>query len=255
MPFDGSLVVWGEVERHFAFKMFMDKGYSICFNDWSLDKSIKSELGLLCIISGLCAEQGYCYASNEYLSNLFDVAPESISRKVNKLIKKGYLYCEYVESKGAIIQRHLRLTKTSIPPKQKRQPTLNKNVNTEKNNTSINNTSNNSQQMNFEDILPIETKKENHTKESLDFPPDENQWREVWNEWNDYRRAQKIKKWARLIDEQRAVNNLINLSNGNIEIAKKVILQSIENGYTGLFELKKRKNESNRDVLKKMAGL
>ena len=40
-------------------------GYAICFNDWALDKSIKNELGLLLIISSLCAKEGYCYATNE----------------------------------------------------------------------------------------------------------------------------------------------------------------------------------------------
>ena len=32
----------------------MDQGYSICLNIWALDKDIKSELGLLLIISSLC---------------------------------------------------------------------------------------------------------------------------------------------------------------------------------------------------------
>ena len=48
----------------------MKNGYAICFNEWVLDNSIKNELRLLLIISSLCAEKGYCYASNEYLANI-----------------------------------------------------------------------------------------------------------------------------------------------------------------------------------------
>ena len=40
----------------------MENGYSICFNEWALDQTIKNELGLLLIISSLSAEKGYCYA-------------------------------------------------------------------------------------------------------------------------------------------------------------------------------------------------
>ena len=34
----------------------MENGYAICMNEWALDKDIKNELGLLFIISCLCAE-------------------------------------------------------------------------------------------------------------------------------------------------------------------------------------------------------
>ena len=48
-------------------------GYSICFNEWALDKDINNELSLLLIISSLSAEKGYCFASNKYLADLFDI--------------------------------------------------------------------------------------------------------------------------------------------------------------------------------------
>ena len=73
----------------------MNDGYSICLNRWALDKDIKSELGLLLIISSLCAEKGYCYASNEYLATIFDITEQSVSNKIQKLIDKNYLEVEY----------------------------------------------------------------------------------------------------------------------------------------------------------------
>lgn len=120
----------------------MDNGYSICFNEWALDKDIKNELGLLMIISSLCAEKGYCYAGNKYLSNLFNINEVSISRKIKLLEEKKYITIEYEYRGCEIISRKIRLTKMLIDNKQKCKSTINKNI--KDNNTSINNTINNS---------------------------------------------------------------------------------------------------------------
>ena len=119
----------------------MTGGYSLCMNEWALDKSIKNELGLLLIISSLTAETGYCYASNPHLAKLFDIDDTSVSRKIKKLINKGYLTAEYEKRGAQVIKRKLRLAKMSIDGYQKCQSTISKNV--KENNTSINNTSNN----------------------------------------------------------------------------------------------------------------
>ena len=117
----------------------MENGYALCLNKWALDKSIKNDLGLLLIISSLCAEKGYCWASNEYLGNLFDVTPESISRKLKLLENKNYITIEYERRGTQVIKRYLRLTKISTDHYQKCQWTINKNV--KENNISINNIS------------------------------------------------------------------------------------------------------------------
>lgn len=117
----------------------MQEGYSICFNEWALDKEIKNELGLLLIISSLCAEKGYCFASNKYLSQLFDVPEQTISRKIKLLENKKYITIEYKKRGCEIIERNIRLTKLLNDDKQKCVSTINKIV--KDNNTSINNTS------------------------------------------------------------------------------------------------------------------
>lgn len=122
----------------------MEKGYAICFNEWALDKDIKSELGLLLIISSLSAEKGYCYASNDYLSNVFKIDQVSISRKIKKLEDKNYIIIEYEKRGSQIISRKIRLTKMLTDDYQKYQSTINKNV--KENNININNTSINIQQ-------------------------------------------------------------------------------------------------------------
>lgn len=119
----------------------MQEGYSICFNEWALDKEIKNELGLLLIISSLCAEKGYCFASNKYLSQLFDVPEQTISRKIKLLENKKYITIEYKKRGCEIIERNIRLTKLLSDDKQKCVSTINKIV--KDNNININNTSNN----------------------------------------------------------------------------------------------------------------
>ena len=99
----------------------MNGGYSICFNEWALDKSIKDELGLLLIISSLTAEKGYCYASNEYLAQLFTTNTTTISRKIKKLEEKKYIKIKYEKKGCSIISRKIQLTKVT--------PTINKNDN------------------------------------------------------------------------------------------------------------------------------
>lgn len=118
----------------------MKDGYSICFNEWALDKEIKNDLGLLLIISSLCAEKGYCYASNEYLGNLFDLPKETISRKLKLLQDKNYITIEYEKKGCEITARKIRLTKMLIHDYQNCYSTINKNV--KENNIMINNISN-----------------------------------------------------------------------------------------------------------------
>lgn len=117
----------------------MENGYAICMNEWALDKDIKNELGLLLIISSLCAEKGYCFASNRYLGELFDLPEQTISRKIKILEEKKYITIEYKKRGCEILERNIRLTKMLTDDKQKCESTINKNV--KDNNTSINNTS------------------------------------------------------------------------------------------------------------------
>ena len=74
----------------------MQNGYALCSNKWALDKDIKNELGLLIIISSLTAEKGYCYASNKFLAELFNIDETNISKKIKKLEKKNYIAIEYL---------------------------------------------------------------------------------------------------------------------------------------------------------------
>lgn len=121
--------------------MAIQDGYSICFNSWALDTKIKNELNLLLIISSLTAENGYCFASNKYFSDLFGIDEISVSRKIKKLENLGYITVEYTKRGCEVIDRKIRLTKMLIDGLQKNQSTINKNV--KDNNINNNNINNN----------------------------------------------------------------------------------------------------------------
>jgi len=117
----------------------MEEGYSICLNKWALDKDIKSELGLLLIISSLCAEKGYCYASNQYFAELFGISEVAVSQRIKKLEEKGYIEITYQRRGCEVISREIQLKLTLTDDLRKLKPTIKENF--KENNTSIKNTS------------------------------------------------------------------------------------------------------------------
>ena len=126
----------------------MKEGYSICFNEWALDKDIKDELGLLLIISSLTAEKGYCYASNDYLAKIFETSVVTISRKIKILEEKKYIEIEYEKKGCLVISRKIRLTKMLTAINKNVNRTINKNVK-ENNISNINNTNINNNNYNY----------------------------------------------------------------------------------------------------------
>lgn len=50
-------------------------------------------------ISGLCDKKGYCWADNENFAELHDVHPDTISRLLSALSKRGYIRIEMVPTK------------------------------------------------------------------------------------------------------------------------------------------------------------
>lgn len=158
----------------------MKNGYSICFNEWALDKDIKNELGLLLIISSLCAEKGYCYASNKYLAEIFDTNEITISRKIKLLESKNYILIEYEKRGCQVISRKLRLTKMLIDDYQNCKSTINKNV---KENIISNNNINNN-------II-----RKNYNKKEIKNDNLENKFNKFWKEYPKKVSKENARKW------------------------------------------------------------
>ena len=72
-------------------------------------------------ISSLCNKDGTCWASNKYFANLYEVDIATISRWVNNLIDKNYLYVKYEKDNKRIlsIDNNTLLIKKSIPIDEK----------------------------------------------------------------------------------------------------------------------------------------
>jgi hypothetical protein len=60
----------------------------------------------------------------------------------------------------------------------------------------------------------------------------------AWLKFREYKRSELKFSYKSLTSEQIAVNELINLCNGDFDLADKIVNQSISNGWKGLFELK-----------------
>ena len=93
-------------------------------------------------ITALCNEKGYCWASNGYFSELYGVSKVSVSKWVNQLVEKGYLYSDIIYKDGTkeILNRYLRIV--NAPIKEKLNTPIKEKF--KENNTGINNTFNNS---------------------------------------------------------------------------------------------------------------
>jgi len=67
-----------------------------------LSKDISSTQKLLIgIVSGLSNVHGYCYASNDYLSNCLDISKMTASILINDLAKKKYIEISFRYKKGS----------------------------------------------------------------------------------------------------------------------------------------------------------
>lgn len=62
-------------------------------------------------ITALCNEKGYCWANNEYFTDLYNTTDRTIRRWLNVLSKNGYVTVEYQYKSGTkeILKRYIRL--------------------------------------------------------------------------------------------------------------------------------------------------
>jgi hypothetical protein len=101
--------------------------YSIIPADVRYDKRLKPLARLLYgEITALCNEKGYCWASNSYFAELYEVSDITISRYISELKEYGYIKCVYDKTQENIDKRKIYI----IPSYQNGQDGLNRNDNT-----------------------------------------------------------------------------------------------------------------------------
>ena len=177
------------------------------------------------VISNLSNSRGYCFATNKYLANILKIHEMTASRYVNELLEYEYII-RFDEIVDGVMERRLRVNNSTYggssekitPPNQDDLPPV---INSDYHNSISNNTI-------------IEYKKNNNTG-VLNFPDEKSN--EAWGRWIKYRK--EIKK---PVTPSTATMQLRKLG-GVDEITRvKMINQSIENGWQGLYELKNKSN-------------
>ena len=95
----------------------------------------------------LSNKNGYCFASNKYFSELYEVSPQAISGWVKNLERCGYITCEYLHNGTEIKERRISINPQTNSTKLEKG--INKTLkgykqNFKDNNIKINNIKNNS---------------------------------------------------------------------------------------------------------------
>ena len=94
----------------------MDKPsyFAILTADVRYDKTLKPLARLLYAeITALCNKEGYCWSSNQYFADLYEVDPKTVSGWIGQLKTKGYItvQLEYKEGTKQVLKRYIRINK------------------------------------------------------------------------------------------------------------------------------------------------
>jgi uncharacterized protein YdaU (DUF1376 family) len=84
---------------------------------------------------------------------------------------------------------------------------------------------------------------EDKTETEIVYPFDSETFKTQWGLWKQYKKAEFKFQFKSPITEQASLMALSEKANGNEETAIKIIHQSMENGWKGIFELKPQPNE------------
>lgn len=217
--------------------------YAIIPANVRYDKELKPNAKLLYgEITALANEKGYCWATNGYFAELYGVSPETISRWVSQLNKKGYVKVEVIrnEYNKQIEERRIYIANYPIDEKvntpcQKSQDPLSKKSRPldekVKDNITVNSKNNNKKE-----------KRKTEIDDLIESYTDNKELIDTLYEFIKYRKG--IKKAMSTHAVKLMLNKLNKLSN-NDSIKIEILNQSILNGWTGIFELK---NGYNRNI-------
>jgi uncharacterized protein YdaU (DUF1376 family) len=92
--------------------------------------------------------------------------------------------------------------------------------------------------------METETETINENKIELEYP--NNEYKRIWKGWIEYKKIEHKQKFKSEKTEQTAINNLVEISNGDWQLAEKIVNNSISNRYKGLFPISENKSNFNK---------
>lgn len=105
--------------------------YAIIPANVRYDKDLSANAKLLYgEITALSNGEGYCWATNSYFANLYNVSNETISRWISQLIKKGYIKSVIIYKNGTKEIDLRKLYVGNIPIDENVNTPIDKNINT-----------------------------------------------------------------------------------------------------------------------------
>ena len=209
------------------------------------DKKLKPmEKILYTEITALSNSKGYCYATNSYFANLYDVHKNTAGIWINNLEKLGYIKSRIIYETGTknVKERQLFIV-TPINKKidryqQKDCDPINEKIDTpinekiEDNNTRYNNTRYNNKKINKKEKVEIES-----VYKSKEF-------KKAFYDFVDMR--YEIKKIPTKIAIKMIIKKLEKV--GNEELAIQMLERSIINSWQDVFEIKERSENGKKST-------
>lgn len=102
------------------------------------DKTLKPNAKLLYgEITALSSKEGYCFASNRYFSNLYEVNKNTISSWISDLKNKGYISVQIIKEGNEVIERRIGINEIMDTPNHQKPKDINTRINTTVNNSNI----------------------------------------------------------------------------------------------------------------------
>lgn len=205
-------------------------------------------------ITALCNEKGYCWASNQYFAELYNVSDRTIKNWISQLADKGYIQrsVKYREGTKEIEQRKLFIGRENnfttsgnyVPDPRENNFTTPSEKNFLDNNTSINNTFNNT------DIYKGKKKQKSETVKSIIAEYTENKdLQDALHDFVDMRT--KVRKPLTVRAMKLSLNELDKLAVDDVtKIA--IVNQSIVHSWLTFYKLQN--NNGQRQLTRKEMG-
>jgi hypothetical protein len=236
---------------------------------WALDLPVLHRVFLARLLS-LSKQQGASWAGDDFLAESLRCTPQNVRKMRRQLEESGHIVTDgyghnrrlSVELAPVVARVAPRVTSNASckqpelqelqPQLQKLQPELRQEATAvayskEEKRTSKEVVKNRDEESNSEfetvqepEAAPTNPARGARSKSQRQFhdvvlPWETETFKSAWREWLDYRWAQHKFHYKRAQDEQIAIHQLQNHSNGNEPLAIHIIATSIANGWRGLF--------------------